>query len=64
MAVRKRPAKGNGGIIARELGERRFSLTGFHVRRIRRIFPALIVVLVAVLNDPERTSTHLSCSCI
>ncbi len=37
------------GIIARELGETRFSLAGFYVRRIRRIFPALIVVLSAVL---------------
>src|SRR5262249_16599740 len=37
------------GIIARELGETRFSLVGFYVRRIRRIFPALIVVLAAVL---------------
>jgi peptidoglycan/LPS O-acetylase OafA/YrhL len=52
------------GIIARELGENRFSLVGFYVRRIRRIFPALIVVLCAVLNDPERTSTHPSCSSI
>ena len=37
------------GIIARELGETQFSLVGFYVRRIRRIFPALIVVLCAVL---------------
>jgi peptidoglycan/LPS O-acetylase OafA/YrhL len=37
------------GIIARELGERRFSLVGFYNRRIRRIFPALIVVLSTVL---------------
>jgi len=37
------------GIIARELSETRFSLIGFYVRRIRRIFPALIVVLAAVL---------------
>jgi peptidoglycan/LPS O-acetylase OafA/YrhL len=37
------------GIIARDLGENRFSLAGFYVRRIRRIFPALIVVLTAVL---------------
>jgi peptidoglycan/LPS O-acetylase OafA/YrhL len=36
-------------IIARELGEKRFSLPGFYARRIRRIFPALIVVLAAVL---------------
>jgi peptidoglycan/LPS O-acetylase OafA/YrhL len=37
------------GIIARELSEKRFSLIGFYNRRIRRIFPALIVVLCAVL---------------
>src|ERR1700753_1928605 len=37
------------GIIARELGEARFGLVGVYVRRIRRIFPALIVVLAAVL---------------
>ena len=37
------------GIIARELDQRRFSLLGFYNRRIRRIFPALIVVLCAVL---------------
>ena len=36
-------------IIARELGEKRFSLPGFYARRIRRIFPALIVVLAALL---------------
>src|SRR5581483_8577426 len=38
------------GIIARELDEKRFSLVGFYIRRIRRIFPALIVVLAAVLG--------------
>jgi len=37
------------GIIARELDAQHFSLTGFYNRRIRRIFPALIVVLCAVL---------------
>lgn len=37
------------GIIARELDEERFSLAGFYARRIRRIFPALIVVLALVL---------------
>jgi peptidoglycan/LPS O-acetylase OafA/YrhL len=37
------------GIIARELDQQRFSLLGFYNRRIRRIFPALIVVLSAVL---------------
>jgi peptidoglycan/LPS O-acetylase OafA/YrhL len=36
------------GIIARELAEKRFSLVGFYNRRIRRIFPALIVVLATV----------------
>jgi peptidoglycan/LPS O-acetylase OafA/YrhL len=37
------------GIIARELDLCRFSLLGFYNRRVRRIFPALIVVLCAVL---------------
>ncbi len=37
------------GIIARELDRQRFSLASFYARRIRRIFPALIVVLFATL---------------
>ena len=37
------------GIVVRELGQKRFSLLGFYTRRIRRIFPALIAVLLAVL---------------
>ncbi|MGZ5873250.1 MAG: acyltransferase family protein [Bradyrhizobium sp.] len=37
------------GIIARELNQQRFSLLAFYGRRIRRIFPALITVLLAVL---------------
>src|SRR6266436_6640388 len=37
------------GIIARELDSQRFSLLGFYDRRVRRIFPALVVVLAAVL---------------
>jgi peptidoglycan/LPS O-acetylase OafA/YrhL len=37
------------GIIARELEQKRFSLAGFYARRIRRIFPALVVVLFATL---------------
>jgi peptidoglycan/LPS O-acetylase OafA/YrhL len=37
------------GIIARELELGRFSLLGFYNRRIRRIFPALIVVLGTTL---------------
>ncbi|MBA2402231.1 MAG: acyltransferase [Bradyrhizobium sp.] len=37
------------GIIARELELGRFSLLGFYNRRVRRIFPALIVVLAATL---------------
>jgi peptidoglycan/LPS O-acetylase OafA/YrhL len=37
------------GIIARELSSQRFSLLGFYDRRVRRIFPALLVVLAAVL---------------
>jgi peptidoglycan/LPS O-acetylase OafA/YrhL len=37
------------GIIARELEQQHFSLATFYIRRIRRIFPALLVVLGAVL---------------
>lgn len=34
-------------IILRELGQKRFTFVGFYERRIRRIFPALFVVLAA-----------------
>jgi peptidoglycan/LPS O-acetylase OafA/YrhL len=37
------------GIIARELDQQHFGLLAFYARRIRRIFPALIVVLGATL---------------
>jgi peptidoglycan/LPS O-acetylase OafA/YrhL len=37
------------GILMRELDQQRFSLLAFYARRIRRIFPALIVVLFATL---------------
>jgi peptidoglycan/LPS O-acetylase OafA/YrhL len=37
------------GIIVREIDQRRFGLAAFYNRRIRRIFPALIVVLLATL---------------
>src|SRR5262249_45116903 len=37
------------GIIARELEQGTFSLLTFYIRRVRRIFPALIVVLAVVL---------------
>lgn len=37
------------GIVVRELDQQRFNLLTFYVRRIRRIFPALIVVLGATL---------------
>ena len=36
------------GIILRGLADGRFSFTGFYARRIRRIFPALAVTLLAV----------------
>src|SRR5215469_3204823 len=36
------------GIILRALSRKSFSLFGFYARRIKRIFPALIVILVAV----------------
>jgi peptidoglycan/LPS O-acetylase OafA/YrhL len=38
------------GIVVRELDQQRFSLLTFYARRIRRIFPALIVVLTATLG--------------
>src|SRR5437667_12473905 len=37
------------GMIAGELDRQRFSLLGFYNRRVRRIFPALILVLGATL---------------
>src|SRR5256885_9399319 len=37
------------GIIAREMEQQRFGLLTFYARRVRRIFPALIVVLCAAL---------------
>lgn len=37
------------GIIVREFDQQQFSLLSFYQRRIRRIFPALIVVLCATL---------------
>ena len=36
------------GIILEDLGAGRFSFAAFYGRRVRRIFPALVVVLVAV----------------
>jgi peptidoglycan/LPS O-acetylase OafA/YrhL len=38
------------GIVVRELEAEKFSLLTFYVRRVRRIFPALIVVLCATLT--------------
>lgn len=38
------------GIIDREIGRGRFDLVGFYVRRVRRIFPALLVVLVVTFG--------------
>lgn len=37
------------GIIARDIGSGSFGLAGFYARRVRRIFPALLVVLVVTL---------------
>lgn len=37
------------GIIHRQMVEKRFSIAGFYARRIRRIFPALIVVVLVTL---------------
>ena len=38
------------GIIVRQLGTGSFTLSGFYFRRMRRIFPALIVVLLATMT--------------
>jgi len=38
------------GIIVRQLGAGSFTLSGFYFRRMRRIFPALIVVLLATMT--------------
>jgi len=38
------------GIILSAVADRRFTFRGFYARRIRRIFPALTVVLVAALS--------------
>jgi peptidoglycan/LPS O-acetylase OafA/YrhL len=51
-------------IILREVGERRFTFLGFYERRIRRIFPALFVVLAAttaaawVILPPQHMQTY------
>lgn len=37
------------GILRREMGERHFSVRGFYARRIRRLAPALALVLAATL---------------
>jgi peptidoglycan/LPS O-acetylase OafA/YrhL len=38
------------GILRRDLAQGRFSVPGFYARRVRRIFPALTVVLLATLG--------------
>ena len=57
------------GIILSALGEGRFSFAHFYARRIRRIFPALAVVLAAVLiggwvvlyaDDYQRLGRHVA----
>lgn len=51
-------------IILREVGEGRFTFLGFYERRIRRIFPALFVVLAAttaaawVILPPQHMQTY------
>src|SRR6185436_4803234 len=37
------------GIILAAIADRRFTFSGFYARRIRRIFPALTVLLAALL---------------
>lgn len=57
------------GIILSALGEGRFSFAHFYARRIRRIFPALAVVLAAVMaagwfvlyaDDYQRLGRHVA----
>lgn len=51
-------------IIFRELAQKRFTFAGFYERRIRRIFPALFVVLVATtlaawwILPPQQLQTY------
>ena len=51
-------------IILREVGEGRFTFLGFYERRIRRIFPALFIVLVTItvaawfILPPEQMQTY------
>src|SRR6185436_1573279 len=56
-------------IIARQLNQGRFSLVDFYARRCKRIFPSLIIVLLAVLaygwlvllpNEYERLGEHIA----
>ena len=56
------------GIIVGALHEQRFSFTDFYARRVRRIFPALVVVLVAAYvigwfvlfaDDYQRLARHI-----
>jgi peptidoglycan/LPS O-acetylase OafA/YrhL len=37
------------GILLHELGQDRFSMAGFYLRRVRRIFPSLVAVMAACL---------------
>jgi peptidoglycan/LPS O-acetylase OafA/YrhL len=57
------------GIILRQLGRSQFTIADFYSRRIRRIFPALLVVLTACLlfgglvllpNELAQLGTHIS----
>ena len=36
------------GILMREMDEDRYTLTGFYVRRVRRILPAVTVVVLSI----------------
>jgi peptidoglycan/LPS O-acetylase OafA/YrhL len=57
------------GIIVDAVEDRRFSYLDFYIRRIRRIFPALVIVIAATLfvgwyvllpNEFERLGKHLA----
>jgi peptidoglycan/LPS O-acetylase OafA/YrhL len=59
------------GILLRELDEDRFSFARFYARRVRRIYPALVVVMAAVLGfgwlelfdqDFHRLALHVAAS--
>jgi peptidoglycan/LPS O-acetylase OafA/YrhL len=61
-----------GGVVKRELDQNNFSLLTFFYRRIRRIYPALLVVLIASIfagyfllpTDYKRLGWHVAASSV